>query len=113
MLGRVSQYLAQLADRGIEPGIKINKSVGGPQALPKLISRHDFASAFQEENQKSEKLLRQPRGVTVIPKLSRSQVELEFSETERLGNRSDRGHMGMLQEEVYLSVRFSRTLSRK
>ena len=55
IVGRVAQCVAQAHDGAADPLLKIDKNVGGPKCLTKLLTRDYFAGTAQQKRQRSKR----------------------------------------------------------
>src|SRR5262249_7116828 len=79
---RVSYYLSQPGDCGIQAALVINENAVRPDPLDQHFSRTDFARSFKEAHQKLQGLILQPHADTVLAQFSGTGVELEHTETK-------------------------------
>src|SRR5262249_13562058 len=71
---RIAERGPQLGERGRKTVIEIDESVGGPQRLPHLLARDDFARPLEQQEQKPQRLLLEPDAKASLPHLSRGDV---------------------------------------
>src|SRR5579864_2997706 len=76
-LRRIIEREPQFLDGVVETMVKIDKRVGGPDALLKLPTRHNFAGILHEDPQDMEGLLLQSDLQPVFAQFSTLEVKLE------------------------------------
>jgi hypothetical protein len=61
--------------------IELDNGVVGPQALPNLLARDDFAGGFEKHSEDLERLLLEPNPATFFAQFASPKVQLKRAET--------------------------------
>ena len=82
MVGVVPQGFAQPVHGLVQAAIEIDDNIGRPKTLLQLFARHDLAWTLDEGNQYLKGLLLEFDAHTLLAQLTRSEVDLEDTETD-------------------------------
>ena len=88
-LGRIPQRFSQALNGVVDAVVEIDKSIGGPDLLPQMLSCYHFPPAFEQD---LKRLLLQTDFDPVLAELSRGLIELEGTETDCLLARTETLH---------------------
>ena len=77
ILRGIAENLAQTHYRVIKPVVKVDKCMGLPETVAKLIPGDDLARLLQKHGQDLERLFRELKAKPLFAKLGGLQIELE------------------------------------
>jgi hypothetical protein len=80
MLGRVTQYLAKLPNRGVQAIVKVDERVATPQLVPQFIPADQFSGTLHEHGEDLKGLDLKSDLLSVLEELSGPQIDHEIPE---------------------------------
>ena len=82
MIGRISERVAELLHRAVQPTVEVDECVGRPELLPNLVSRDHLVAARDQETEDLERLIGKPYRLSVAAQLTRLQIEMEIADPD-------------------------------
>ena len=75
----IAKRFAQAGDYAVEAVVEGDKRASGPYACPQLVVRHQLSGAFEQEQEREQRLLLKTHAAQIPKQLARSRIELEGS----------------------------------